>query len=169
MSTEIELIGGMFGHSVWANDKLLAAAANLTPAQLDTEIPGGYGTVRETLLHLVSVQRGWLRRYQELDPIAPLDPAAFPSINEISAFWNELNDQTNTYIASLTAEQLQEIIHMKFWSGDEGDARRWQALLHFGMHQHQHRGELAAILTAFGYSPGEIDVFDYFESLEQEV
>ena len=36
-------------------------------------------------------------------------------------------------------------------------------VIHQAFHQHQHRGEVAMVLTNLGHSPGEIDAFDWFE------
>ncbi|MGE3796995.1 MAG: DinB family protein [Thermomicrobiales bacterium] len=166
MAIALKMVRAMYGHAVWANDQLLTAAERLPPEKLDDDVPGGYGTIRETFLHLLSVQRNWLRRFQELEPIANLDPGEFPDIAAFRDRWHTLNAETETFLASLTDEALEEWIHMMFISGEAGDAYRWQAMLHLGMHQHQHRGELAAVLTTLGSSPGELDVFDYLESQE---
>jgi uncharacterized damage-inducible protein DinB len=40
----------------------------------------------------------------------------------------------------------------------------WQLLVHVVNHGTQHRAEAAALLTAEGRSPGELDLFDYAES-----
>lgn len=47
----------------------------------------------------------------------------------------------------------------------EDGAPYWQALAHVVNHGTQHRSEAAALLTAVGRSPGDLDMFDYAESL----
>ena len=36
-------------------------------------------------------------------------------------------------------------------------------MLHQAFHSHQHRGEVALILTQLGHSPGELDFNDYMQ------
>lgn len=166
MSASTKMALGLQGHSIWANRQLLDAAQHLSPEQLDLEVPGAFGTVRGILVHMLGAQRSWLRRWKELDPIAPADPAAYPDIEAIRSDWAALDAETLAFLESLSEDDLEATIRLKFWSGVEEDAKRWQAIVHQAMHQHQHRGELAAMLTTLGHSPGEIDVFDYFDTVD---
>ena len=79
----------------------------------------------------------------------------------------EVDNATLAYVASVTDEQLLDVIHIRSWVGWEDHVPRWQALIHQAFHQHQHRGELALVLTTLGRSPGEIDIFDYFDEVRE--
>lgn len=50
-----------FNHNTWANLRLLAACAALTEAQLDVVLPGTYGSIRNTLVHLIGAEERYLR------------------------------------------------------------------------------------------------------------
>jgi uncharacterized damage-inducible protein DinB len=41
----------------------------------------------------------------------------------------------------------------------------WQMMLHVANHGTQHRSEVAAILTVFGQSPGDLDALVYFRPI----
>lgn len=163
MTTARTMLTGIYEHGRFANARLLDQAEQLSDMELDLERPGMFGTIRSTLLHMMQAQRSWLRRFQELPPIAPWEPTAFPTIAAMRTAWDDLDAQTLDYIATVTDEQLLEVIHITSWAGWEMDNPRWQAIVHQAFHQHQHRGELAMVLTNLGHSPGEIDIFDYFE------
>jgi uncharacterized damage-inducible protein DinB len=47
------LLADAFGHHVWATIRVLDACSNLDDAQLATTVPGTYGSIIETLRHIV--------------------------------------------------------------------------------------------------------------------
>jgi uncharacterized damage-inducible protein DinB len=163
MTVARSMLTGIYEHSRFANARLLDQAQQLSHPELDVEQPGMFGTIRSTLLHMMQAQHSWLRRAQELDPVEPWTAGAFPTIADLRNRWDALDAETLACIATLTDEQLLETIHIRSWVGWEMQAPRWQALVHQAFHQHQHRGELAMVLTNLGHSPGDIDAFDWFE------
>lgn len=76
-------IHALYDYNAWANARVLAAAMALTRDQLNAPGDGAYGSVRETLVHTMSAQGGWLARWQSTLPIVPptgrLDPADSPT------------------------------------------------------------------------------------------
>ena len=52
----------LYDYGYWANAKLLSVVAQL-PAERFTEmVAGSYGSVRNTLVHILSAEWGWLDR-----------------------------------------------------------------------------------------------------------
>jgi uncharacterized damage-inducible protein DinB len=49
-----------FNHHVWASLRVLEACATLQPEQLQTSVPGTYGTILDTVRHLVGSDRWYL-------------------------------------------------------------------------------------------------------------
>ena len=57
-----DFLVSVFEHNHWANLQILQACATLTDAQLDAPPTSAtYGTIRQTLLHFVGAQAGYLR------------------------------------------------------------------------------------------------------------
>lgn len=164
MTAARTMLEGIYQHGHFANARLLDQAEQLSDAELDAERPGAFASLRLTLLHMMQAQHSWLRRVQQLDPAEPWTPETFPTIAELRNQWDALDAENLAYVATLTDDQLLERIQFRSWSGWEMAAPRWQALIHQAFHQHQHRGEVAMILTNLGHSPGELDGFDYFEA-----
>ena len=55
------LLEKLFEHNNWANDQIIQACSALTDEQLDAEPHSATkGSIRVTMMHLVSSQRGYL-------------------------------------------------------------------------------------------------------------
>jgi uncharacterized damage-inducible protein DinB len=49
-------------YSYWANRKLLQVVSQLPSEQFTHNVAGSYGSVRNTLVHILSAEWGWLDR-----------------------------------------------------------------------------------------------------------
>ena len=47
------LMQDAFAHDVWATQRLIEACLELSPEQLETDVPGTYGSILDTMRHLV--------------------------------------------------------------------------------------------------------------------
>ncbi len=54
------LLRHAYGHHIWATLALLDTCATLTPEQLASTVPGTYGSIIETLRHLVGADSSYL-------------------------------------------------------------------------------------------------------------
>jgi uncharacterized damage-inducible protein DinB len=54
------LLAEHFHHNRWANLSLLDACAGLSDAQWDASAPGTYGSVRDTLVHLLAAEQRYV-------------------------------------------------------------------------------------------------------------
>jgi len=76
------IVRDAFDHHVWANYQILDACAALTAEQLATTVPGTYGSILQTVRHLVGGDRGYLNlltdgRVTEIDEDS-MDVSASP-------------------------------------------------------------------------------------------
>ena len=55
----------LVAYNRWANYQLFALVERASTEGLDTQQPGMYGSVIETLTHLVNVERNFLRRIRD--------------------------------------------------------------------------------------------------------
>ena len=56
----VEALRALYGYNRWATERVLEAAAGLSPDQLLAPGTAGHGSIRDTLVHLIAAQRGWL-------------------------------------------------------------------------------------------------------------
>ena len=130
----------------------------------------GRGSIRDTLVHMVSTQRGWLAWWDgSLPPEQAygrhLDPAEFPDVASVQAAWAIVDGDTRALLDRLDDAALARVFENRLPNGATFRLPLWQMMLHVANHGTQHRAEVAAMLTAAGHSPGDLDLLDYFDPL----
>jgi uncharacterized damage-inducible protein DinB len=58
----------LFSHHLWANLRLLERCAELTPEQLEGTISGAYGSIQDTLQHIVRAEQSYFSRISTGQP-----------------------------------------------------------------------------------------------------
>jgi uncharacterized damage-inducible protein DinB len=61
----IDTLTTLFSHNLWANLRLLERCAELSSEQLDAAIPGTFGSIRDTLQHIVTAADKFSRRLSQ--------------------------------------------------------------------------------------------------------
>jgi uncharacterized damage-inducible protein DinB len=70
-----------YQHNLWANLRLLNACARLSDEQLDATMGGTFGSIRETLMHLLSSEEGYARHVTGKIPSPTLEEfPTFPAL-----------------------------------------------------------------------------------------
>jgi uncharacterized damage-inducible protein DinB len=154
------------GYNRWATQRLLEVAERLTPEQLHTPGEAGHGSVHGTLLHLIDTQQGWLFWWDgslsaEEAYHLKLDPANFPDLASLRTVWEEVEKATHAFITGLKDEDVGRVYAQTLPNGADFRMPLWQMMLHVANHGTQHRSEVAAMLTSFGHSPGNLDLLFY--------
>jgi uncharacterized damage-inducible protein DinB len=87
MDTKNEAIFLEFIHyNNWANQEVLRACQGLSDEQLDTNIPGAYGTIRATLEHIIRAEAGYLRLLTGIRPQPPFNWDDKPDLAAITQY-----------------------------------------------------------------------------------
>src|SRR5579863_10003894 len=73
----------LYAYNAWANAQVFAACRDVDQARLDEQAPGTYGTVNDTLKHMIQVEAVYLRILRE-QPLASRESPEAQA--EISAF-----------------------------------------------------------------------------------
>ncbi|MCB0164172.1 MAG: DinB family protein [Anaerolineae bacterium] len=155
-----QTITKLYQYNYWANHLILEKTAQVTAAQLAA--PGNFssaGSLRSVLVHTLSAEWVWRSRCQlGFSPSAMLQEANFPTLALITARWQEEENAMLAYIESLTDNDLNQTIAYTNTSGTKSfETQLNDILLHLVLHGMQHRSEMAAMLTSYRQSPGDID------------
>lgn len=143
----------------WADAIILETCKQLPFEKLKQPITPdpGWGNLLGILVHILDAEYGWRSVLQSQSSDEILQPDNFANLAALRSRWEAERSAWVTYVSSLSAESLDQ----NFGADPENQLSFWQTLLHVVTHGVHHRGEVAAILTGFGQSPGELD-FDVF-------
>lgn len=159
----VDVIRLMYGFNTWANERVLARVADLTPGQYTASGSASYSSVRDTLVHTMWGQAHWLSRWQGQGDASDYDPNDYNDLEFLRARWRELDNDTYAFIARLDEVTLNQLVHYRI-RGEAFAYPLWQLMLHQVNHATQHRSEVAVILTEYGHSIGSMDMVVYLQS-----
>lgn len=147
-----------FQYNLWANLCLLDACEQLTDAQLDAITTGVYGSVRQTLMHMLSSEEGYALHFE-----VP-GPPPTPRLKEVTTFpgFDELRRRAqwsgNELMAITERADLSEIFHL---DGGTYDAPAIVVLIQAINHAIDHRSQIATMLSQQGIEPPGLDGWSY--------
>ncbi len=150
------LLADAFAHHVWATLRLIDTCGSLTPEQLATSVPGTYGSILETMRHLVAGDAGYL---------FALTGGRSPQIDDATMDLAELRatmESNGAAWSSLVAQDLDPKFDVVRHRDDGIDSHapmgiRLAQALHHGT---DHRSQICTALTTLGVEPPAIDVWD---------
>jgi uncharacterized damage-inducible protein DinB len=160
-----DVIRSLYQYNAWANRRILIATSELTSAQFLAPAGSSYPSVHDTLVHTMSAEWIWLSRWKGTSPSAMLEATDFPNIQSIQNRWDAIETETQQFIDQLNSSQLAGVVSYVNTRGEKWAYPLWQQMFHQVNHATQHRSEVAAILTQFDCSPGDLDYLVYQDEL----
>lgn len=161
-----DMVRTLYRYSAWATARILEHAARLRPDELAKPSGASFSSVRETLVHIMAAQWIWLARWKGSSPTSLLAAREFPDIASIRARWDQIDGETQRFVAGVTDADLARVVEYKNTHGERWAYPLWQQVVHQVNHATQHRGEVAAALTELGHSPGDLDLLIYIDETE---
>jgi uncharacterized damage-inducible protein DinB len=151
----------LYDYSCWANHRLLAVVSQLSPDEFTRHVAGSYESVRNTLVHVLSAEWGWLERCGGYPRGERLKAEDFPSLDAIASVWTRVEHEMRTFIGALADDALAEPITFAIGTGPVMTIPRADLLQHAIVHAVHHRGQLALMLRELGKTPGNFDLLFY--------
>ena len=154
------LLSDAFGHHVWATLTLIDVCAALDAQQLETGVPGTYGSILDTQRHLVAADSWYLFVTSGAGtPIGDEEHLGLPELRAAmerhGAGWSGLVGSDPDPSAVLVRRR------------DDGSQThapmsiRLAQALHHGT---DHRSQICTALTSLGIEPPAIDVWDFADT-----
>jgi uncharacterized damage-inducible protein DinB len=145
------LLRRFFGHHLWATERLLEHCRALTTEQLAWSAPGTYGSIGETLDHLMSADRSYLSGVTGHGRTPALNAGGPGPLLE------HLARQREGWFAYLDSEP--DFDAMVERSG--GSYPAWVVLMQAIHHGNDHRTHVGTALLRHHLAPEDIDVWGY--------
>lgn len=151
----------IFRHNAWAMGELLVVCRELTEEQLQATVVGTFGTIIETLQHIIAGEASYCRRLTGDEPDWYARAQGSPSLAELATFQDELNSRWEAFLSEPFDAERTFIID---W--EDGYSRAVPAgvvLAQVPHHGSEHRSQIATILTSIGVTPPEWGAWEYAE------
>jgi uncharacterized damage-inducible protein DinB len=153
------LLDDAFDHHLWATLRLLDVCAKLGPEQLEMTSPGTYGSILETIRHLVGSDRWYLFRLSgERHPLIEED------VMDLAELRAAMEHNGAAWI-ELLAKGIDpdEVVSTVRNDGSETHASRGLRLAQVIHHGTDHRSQICTALTTLGIEPPGIDLWNFGE------
>jgi uncharacterized damage-inducible protein DinB len=158
----VEDLEALYDYNYWANKKLLAVISQLTQEEFTRSVAGSYGSIRNTLVHILSAEAGWLDRCGGPARGPRLNADDFPTVDSVVQKWTTVESQTREFLAALKADDLARIVEFSFDPSVAYAMPVGELLQHAANHGVHHRGQVALLLRLLGRAPGNVDILFYF-------
>jgi uncharacterized damage-inducible protein DinB len=130
----------------------------LAQEQFTRHVDYSLGSVRNQIVHLMSVDDTWFSALRGIEVPESLNPADFDDRKIIRAYWDTVEQTMRDYLAKLRDDML---FVKPFPDGEDKDLILWQVLLHVGNHGTDHRAQLLRLLNDLGVKTGPQDYIFY--------
>jgi uncharacterized damage-inducible protein DinB len=134
-----------------------SCVALLSPEQFTQAVGYSHGSVRDQIVHLISVDATWFSGLRGVDVPEPLDSADFPNQESLRTHWDKVEQAMRDYLAGLHDEMLSDTP----LDGEDKDLVVWQVLLHVVNHGTDHRAQILRLLHDLGIKTTSQDYIFY--------
>jgi len=147
----------LFEHNNWANLQIIQACCALSDEQLDAEPQSvTKGSIRRTLVHLVSSQQSYLRTLT-----VPLEERRNPPTVAFAELQDSVHISGEGLLALARGEQRP--LNAKLQTRDGYLVEPWVLMVQIINHATEHREQINSMLSALGVTPPDLDGWSYGE------
>jgi uncharacterized damage-inducible protein DinB len=154
------LFGDAVAHHVWATLRVIDVCLDLSPEQLETAVPGTYGSILDTMRHTVGADSSYL--FVMSGGTTPLIDEDHMDLSELRA----VMEAHGAAWSSLLAQDLDPdaVLERHRDDGSETHAPLSIRLAQAVHHGTDHRSQICTALTNVGIEPPDIDLWAFGEA-----
>ena len=152
----------LYEYDAWANARTLSACSALTPEQLTRNLGNSFGSVRDTLVHILGAQMVWIERLGGGAPAGLPAPDGYPDVASVRAKWAEIEPRLHAYVNGLTQPDLDRVLEYRNLKGVTFRDQIGHILQHLANHGSYHRGQITTLLRQLGATPVNTDMIGFY-------
>jgi uncharacterized damage-inducible protein DinB len=155
----------LFDYGYWANGRIFEILARMTPEEFTRTVAGSYGSVRSTLVHVLSAEWGWLDRCGGAPRGPALVASDYPTVAALVDRWSEVEKNVRAFLSELRNQDLDRTVEFALGAGPKQAMPLGALLHHAALHGIHHRGQAALLLRSLGHPAGNFDLLLYHARL----
>jgi uncharacterized damage-inducible protein DinB len=149
----------IFEQNNWANQEIIKVCLTLSDEQLDAPPTSAtYGSIRETLLHLIASQKGYLRTL-----LLPLEDRRDPVTLTLEEVKESATESGQAFLA-LVYDSSSIDGKTQLVTRDDYIVEPWVLMVQVINHGTEHREQIKSMLNALGITPPQTDGWYYGEA-----
>jgi uncharacterized damage-inducible protein DinB len=158
METEAEpTLVELIRYNNWANREVIAACQKLDEGQLEAAIPGCYGTVRETLAHIIRAEANYVERLTGQRPIPAFKREDRLGVEALAAYAAEAGEALLRAVQQVPLNDLVREVE----DGKRVQYQKRGLVIQVINHGVEHRTNITTLLNQAGLGPPEVDGWAY--------
>jgi uncharacterized damage-inducible protein DinB len=150
----------LYEYDRWANNRVLQAASTLRAEEFTRDLGGSFRSVRDTLVHIVESERGWLTCWKEPSPSstfvtdlwtrhnALFSPNAFPDLAAVQLKWADVEREQVEFVNRVTNESLGRMLPVR-----TTQISLAHLMQHLANHSTYHRGQVTLMMRQLAAEP----------------
>ena len=151
----------LFRHNLWANLRLLDACRAIPDEQLDAVAPGTYGSVRDTLLHMLAAEGRYVGELSRERPDEPLvEGQPFPGLDVLG----ERAQSSGDALIRLATETSDNARVSGTYRGQPYETSASILFIQAINHATEHRAHVVSTLTPLGFDAPGLDALNYLQT-----
>ncbi len=152
----------------WVNGHIYDSVAALTDEDYRRDRRAFFGSIHNTLNHLLVVDRLWIGRIRGADTgIKSLTDILYDEFEPLRAARRREDEGLIELVDGVDEESLTAtVVYRRMLGSGEQQTRLDHILITLYNHQTHHRGQVHAMLTQAGVTPTDIDVIYFLETIE---
>lgn len=150
----------LFDYNFWTHHKVWDCVLRLTDEQFKQPLDYSIGSIQNQCVHTLATEMMWFSVFATGVAETP-QLGISPTRRAIQACWDDVEDQVQVYLRTLTRAELEREVKPRFWDDNRPPIRVCDAMMQVINHSTDHRAQILAGLHSLGVQTVEQDLLNY--------